>query len=133
MKHFYEDILKLTKKKPSWFDEHGVPRFCRFHPNKVNDIYASEVVLMRIECQSCRHRFRVALSWYRLSGERSLTEWGPNNLCYGDPPNIWCCSSGPSMNSVPKRILQFWRKDKTTEYKWERAPELEVAIDCGWD
>lgn len=88
---------------------------------------------MQIECQSCRHRFRVALSWYRLSGDKSLTDCGTDNLHYRDPPNIWCCSSGPSMSSVPKRILQFWRKDASTNRQWARISELEVAINCGWD
>ena len=29
-------------------------------------------------------------------------------IAYGDPPNIGCCPAGPTMNSVPRRVLEYW-------------------------
>ena len=34
--------------------------------------------------------------------------------------------AGPTMNSVPRRVLEFWRNDR---FDWERVPELEIDID----
>jgi hypothetical protein len=34
------------------------------------------------------------------------------------------------MNSVPRRVLQFWRGEAG---EWTRDASLEVEIDCEWD
>lgn len=131
MKHHFADILDRIPEPPKWFDENGTPRYNDFHPDEVPNIYANECCLFRIECQMCTREFDVALSWYRLGTERSLTERVEDNtLHYGDPPNIQCCASGLSSNSVPRYVIQFWRRVK---FDWARVSELERKIDCGWD
>ncbi len=32
------------------------------------------------------------------------------SLHYGDPPNIDCCGAGPTMNSIPIRVVEYWYK-----------------------
>ena len=55
-----------------------------------------------------------------------------NEIHYGDPPDMHCCPAGPTMNSVPIRVLEFWLYgDKAM--KWTRVPDLEREIKCGWD
>lgn len=58
-------------------------------------------------------------------------------LHYGDPPNTGCCLSGASMNSEPRRILEYWSTndprhvsndvvvDVAEYFKWNRKPILE--------
>lgn len=135
MNHHYEDILNLTKAKPRWFDEHAVPRFCDFGPRLTANIYADEAVLLVVECQNCGQPFRVALSWgfadKAIRKTPSLTERARDSgLEYGDPPNIRCCPAGPTMNSVPRRVLEFWTRD--TPGDWIRWPEREGEIRCSW-
>ena len=131
----YEDIRSLSPTEPKWFDENAVPRYCDFHPKEVADIYAREVCLLRIECQNCRHVFLVAMSWSIKDAAhktpRLSDDIARNEIHYGDPPNINCCGGGPTMNSVPKAVLEFWSCE--TPHHWERVPQLEHEIDCGWD
>lgn len=49
-------------------------------------------------------------------------------LRYGDPPNIWCCNTGPTMNSEMISVLEYWYKE---QYKWKRNPEMEVLLEDG--
>ncbi len=141
----YEDIRSHITAPPSWFDERAVPRYTKFHPTHLANIYASEGVLMEIGCQNCGDPFHVALSFLNLSHD-SLTEWAydehknpiktfvglihARRIHYGDPPNVRCCEAGPTMNSIPKRILEYWRRG-TTSY-WERDTALEVDLKDGW-
>lgn len=133
MNRYYQDLLNLSPTPPLWFDEHAVPRFCPFAPDEVANIYAAEVVLLGIECQSCETRFEVAMSWSDadlvLRKQRRFS-LDVQALHYGDPPNIQCCPAGPTMNSEPKRVLEFWRRDG--RFEWTRVPELEVAIEVEW-
>lgn len=46
-------------------------------------------------------------------------------LFFGDPPNVRCCPSGPTMNSVENQVLEFWEE---VDHEWERRSELEVSI-----
>jgi len=128
MNHYYQDILSRIKEPPQWWDEHAVPRFCRFSPQKIADIYASECALMRILCQSCGTPFKVAVSWYQHSGRASLSsEFQHGTVYYGDPPNIACCPSGPTMSSVHDRVLQFWTRANKAR-TWTRDKKLEGEI-----
>ena len=136
----YEDIRSLIAAEPKWWDENGVPRYCDFHPKAAADIYAREVCLLLIECQNCRREFRVAMSWSlgnRVYDDPPPSELIPEDqLYYGDPPNIGCCPAGPTMSSVPKVVLEFWSRRHKQPYlapDWQRVPELERKIDCGWD
>jgi hypothetical protein len=56
---------------------------------------------------------------------------------YGDPPNA-CpadCAAGATMNSVPKRVVEFWSRDSVEGQKfreWTRHPELEIEVTPEW-
>lgn len=141
MHHHYSDIRSRIAEAPKWWDEQAVPRYCDFGPDETADIYVKECALVEIKCQSCGTPFRVAFSWNDHEfwhGEDKvhvklippMTLERVKQLHYGDPPNAGCCDSGPTMNSEPQRVLEFWRKDD--HFKWVRVPELEVAIDCEW-
>nr|WP_157872495.1 hypothetical protein [Bradyrhizobium sp. ORS 278] len=148
----YEDILSRMPEEPVWFDEHAVPRYCDFHPSRVANIYANEAALVEVTCQSCSRLFHVAFAG--CSRVLSAEEWPSGSigqairekkLDYGDPPNVWCCPAGPSMNSLPRRVIQYWRQgnpaftvsdghrrvvtDTRAYFTWTRHPEFEVDID----
>jgi hypothetical protein len=131
----YDDILSLIPKPPEWWDENGVPRYCAFHPHECADIYADEAVLVLIRCQSCSREFHVAMTHLAIRekevGEPSFRECIPKrDVEYGDPPNIGCCSSGPTMMAIPCRIVQCWARHHSPEgTQWIRMPELEVSFD----
>lgn len=133
MNAHYEDILSRIKEEPVWFDEHAVPRFCPFEPGRAADIYADEVVLAVIACQNCSREFRVAFS---LNAFMAVTRQAKSiqeqiktrTLHYGDPPNICCCASGPTMNSEMLRVEEYWMRD-WQKFEWVRKPELEVEFD----
>lgn len=151
MNRDYSDIMELIKQSPGWFDENAVPRYCRFSPDKLANIYADEASLVEVECQGCRRRFRVAHS--ELNQHNQL--WGKagkgriafisdliseRRLKYGDPPNIRCCAAGPTMSSIPIRVLEYWCKPYVKSLKpgerimdfsltqWVRQQEFEVDL-----
>lgn len=136
MKHHYADIRDAIQRAPLWFDEHGVPRYARFEPRLVANIYASQVALVRIHCQNCGHPFDVAFSYmaheHVLPGGASedlATRVRTKKIHYGDPPNIGCCPSGPTMNSDPQRVLEFWESGLTmTQPWWVRRSDLELDV-----
>lgn len=135
MNNDYSDIRSRIPEPPVWWDETGVPRYCAFSPNETADIYARECVLMEIRCQNCERAFQVAMSHSRsselLHGATSLARLiETNEIHYGDPPNIDCCPSGPTMNSVPVRVLEYWALD--AQHSWVRDPAFERAIHCDW-
>lgn len=132
MKHHYEDIRDRIPDPPKWFDENGTPRWCDFSPQATSDIYASEACLIAIECQGCGTPFQVCLSYYKHSDRLPLSA-DVKNIHYGDPPNVDCCASGPTMNSIPRKVLEFWRNDQDTGYNWKRFPELEIELEGPWD
>jgi hypothetical protein len=131
MHHHYSDIRDRAGK-PDWWDENGTPRYGEFSPDCSANIYANEIVLLEIACQGCGTRFRVCMSWSWWPGRevtlRSQVE--ADEIHYGDPPNVGCCPAGPTMNSVPHRVLEFW--DKRAACDAVRVAELERAIDCEW-
>lgn len=134
MNHHYSDIRSRIAEPPVWFDENAVPRWCEFGPNEGANIYADEIALLHIECQNCGAAFRVAMSW--TTTDRIVHRLAPlsarvrdQSIHYGDPPNVGCCPSGPTMNSVPRRVLEFWRRECGDGV---RAPELEIAIEPDW-
>lgn len=137
MHRYLEDILENIDKEPQWFDENAVPRYCAFGPDQVADIYANEVAYVLIRCQGCQHPFKVAFS--RSSMDDAIEHARGNktprtlemrvkdkSIHYGDPPNIRCCPSGPTMNSDPIQVLEFWERK---HMDWRRRPDLEGALD----
>jgi len=138
MKAYYEDIRKRIKEEPKWFDENGVPRYDEFHPKLCPNIYADEVVLMEIKCQACGRRFLVELNWdihdEMFRKVPSLEERIKNNsIHYGDPP-IHLMDGEPcvgvTMNSVPLKVIQFWKR--SADKGWVRVKKLEKTIDVDW-
>lgn len=131
----YADIRDRIAEPPKWWDENGTPRYCEFAPDEVASFYAEEVALVVIACQSCEREFRVALSVDSLTVARGgawLSD-AIQEIHYGDPPNVQCCPSGPTMNSVPKRVVEFWSsRSRMADARFVRVPSLEVEIKCDW-
>ena len=145
MNNSYKDIIERISDPPLWWDERAVPRWCEFHPSEIADIYASEAVLLLIECQYCEREFSVCMSTgMEQAIQQSLKHmghsiymyvWGSHRtlaqritektIHYGDPPNAACCASGPSANSEPQRVLQYWKRDGIF---WTRDDTLEIDV-----
>lgn len=133
----YEDILSRIAEPPRWFDELGVPRYCEFAPGQIADIYARECALLAIECQSCRHPFLVAVNQAtanqrdlsRMRGQTSGRDLASiirsHDIHYGDPPNVGCCEEGLTQNTIPRRVVEYWRR---VGRGWERDRSLEIEI-----
>jgi hypothetical protein len=149
MNHDYDDIRSKIAEPPQWWDENAVPRYCTFTPDSTANIYADEVVMAEITCQSCGRPFRVAFAqdsmarYARPDKARLADDIRTKALHYGDPPNVWCCSAGPTMNSEPRRVLEYWSihheeyvdDSKITDmryFDWRRDPTLEVSITPDW-
>lgn len=144
MHHHYSDIISRISDPPLWWDENAVPRYDEFTPDGAANIYAMRVCLLLIECQDCGHPYKVCMSEssmdqiYESIAHPSLIKAAEKGwLHYGDPPNA-CppgCCAGSTMNSVPRRVLEFWRKGDWDENRmaWVRMPELEGKdITPGW-
>ena len=139
MNHYYEDILSRITDPPKWWDEKAAPRYCDFNPFEVSNIYADEVCLLEIRCQQCRRTFQVAMSQDPLSRSRVRAKRGAKfslattitkkAIHYGDPPNIRCCPAGPTMNSAPIRVLEYWARDEQNINQWDRDAKLEIIIE----
>lgn len=134
MKANYHDIMGLIDQNPLWFDEHGVPRYVKFHPTEAANIYAQEVVLLQVGCQGCEAVFQVAMSLDReqfIQQGKSLHERiEARELEYGDPPNTECCRAGPTMGSEPQRVLEYWWRQLGVG--WSRNERFEVDIAPDW-
>jgi hypothetical protein len=130
MKTSYEDITSRIATDPLWFDEYGVPRYCDFSPLEIVNAYANTCALALISCQRCKKEFSVAFSEKAILQESEL-EKGilSRTLGYGDPPNIGCCGSGPTMSSVSERVLEFWERRRDGDrplLDWVRREDLEL-------
>lgn len=133
MNNDYDDIRSRISEPPDWFDENAVPRYGAFHPRALSNIYADEAALLEITCQGCGERFHVALSSWAFSTSpgmeiHNLIKSG--DIHYGDPPNVGCCAAGPTMNSEPRRVLEYWKRGDIT--RWERDASLEIKLDVDW-
>lgn len=138
MNHDYSDIRSRIPEPPNWFDENAVPRYSVFEPTELSNIYAREGALVEISCQNCQRRFHVAFSRSTMDDVRAYrTGKEPITLAsmieaktihYGDPPNVGCCPSGPTMNSDPIRVLEYWRRDDSTGHDWCRYNSLEIDV-----
>lgn len=129
MRHHYIDILSRIPEEPAWFDENGVPRYQPFQPSAVANIYAREVALLRICCQSCRRPFTVALSRSAYDPLPLADEISQRSITYGDPPNLDCCPAGPTMTSDTERVLEFWQFNVQSQLLWVRKPNAEIVLD----
>lgn len=139
MHHHYADIIDRISEDPKWWDENAVPRFCEFAPDATADIYCNEAVLLGIECQGCGQRFKVCMTasqtWRMVNEARGIPSKAlseqihDKEIHFGDPPNTNCCAAGATMNSEPKRVLQYWRKDGL---EWARDESLEIDVEPDW-
>lgn len=134
MKANYEDIKALTSKEPVWYDMNGVPRYAKFHPNLCPNIYATEVILLKIQCQSCEKPFLVEMHWDYHNNQQSISDaiqkGNLGYIHYGDPPRHGIgkdgeryCYAGDTMNAESVKIVEFWVKT----IEWERLPQYEIA------
>lgn len=134
----YSDILDRLGD-PLWFDDNGVPRYEPFKPDLCG-VYDKYVCFMEIACQLCGERFMVAQTWdhgdairwadrENPHGEPSFpsVEKGSASFHYGDPPIHGC--TGDTMNVECVRVMEFWRKDYSRSWDWERLPEYELTFN----
>lgn len=146
----YDDIISRISTPPIWYDEYAVPRYCTFEPTRSASISIGEIALAEISCQSCKRRFRVALSAVNCQEQSIAEAIKDKTLHYGDPPshsgdafNVNGCSAGDSMNSEPRKVLEYWRRhdqkymegDKITNvawFHWVRDASLEIDIEPEW-
>jgi hypothetical protein len=136
----YNDIMDLISEEPKWFDENAVPRYCDFSPDKTANIYADEIVFMRISCQGCGREFKVCISSNKRSRYfegtlfPSLKEKIKNKeIHYGDPPNVYCCAAGNTMSSVPIEVLEYWERSDEDRFLGKvRNSEFEVRVVPDW-
>jgi len=131
MYNYLADIIDKLGEPIWWDSEAAIPRYCKFHPDELNNIYAREAALILIECQNCGHQFKISEDWERMDGilhSRQLLSDAIKEgrwLGYSDPPNIRCCSAGPSMSSDVIRVLEFWKQENL---EWVRCAEFEVKF-----
>lgn len=141
MRVHYKDIIERIGQVPLWFDEHAVPRYEPFSFERIANVYAEEAVLLRIECQNCGRLFDVCMSvshwqsaldtlFYKKPLPSLAEQIKTRTIHYGDPPNTGCCGIGCVMNSIPRRVLEYWIRESGT--KVSRNPELEVDVTPDW-
>ena len=141
----YDDITSRIAEPPSFWQKGGVPRWGGFTPDASPSIYADEVALAEIACQSCGTRFHVCFHQDRHERRGAMREAIlDRSLHYGDPPNTGCCLGGASMNSVPLRVLEYWHRSheefvvdgQVYNYaayaEWRREADLEISIRPSW-
>lgn len=159
MRAGYEDIIAIADKlglQPLWWDDHGVPRYAEHHPDHRPDIYADEVVLLRIACQLCGTQQLVQMTWGKMDDARVkiYAEWaalsrgapkpdvGTGGLAesirvgtihYGDPPHHTddrgeFCHAGCTMNCEDLAVVEYWRRDQGSSHEWQRHAELEIEL-----
>src|SRR5215467_12956322 len=142
MKTMFRDYADIKSRlgEPLWYDSNGVPRYDPFNP-KLCGISARIVSFNEITCQACGKPFKVAVE---VSSSDSFPKELPSDpealgelLHYGDPPRH-DCRVGDTMNSVPRRILEFWvrpgfvgkvTKERSEEFKkgWSWSQREEMA------
>lgn len=134
MHNYYEDIIEAVGKEPIWFDEYAVPRYCKFSPEVIANIYANEAALVEIKCQACGHSFLVAISSIRydlrcldadITKHKLAKAIVKKQVYYGDPPNIQCCPAGATMTSDAIRVLEYWTRDNL---EWKRNKKYEIKV-----
>ena len=121
MKAAYSDITERIDEEPRWWDENGVPRYRDHHPQECQDIYAEEVVLMRIRCQYCGEKFLVQMSRNSTQLAQMKDEHSDGIISfeeegYGDPPRHGCV--GDTMTSETEEIVESWSMGARSVGKW---------------
>jgi hypothetical protein len=140
----YDDVISRISTAPIWFDEHAVPRYCAFEPRRSASIYIGEIALAEITCQVCQRKFHVALSPVNFRDGTIAEAIRSRTLHYGDPPrHDDACAGGASMNSEPRRVIEYWHRNdprfvegnritNLAYHEWVREPSLEIDIQPDW-
>lgn len=114
----YADILSRIPEPPVWFDEHAVPRWCAPIASNAANVYARWCCFFIVACQECGHKFLVCNTGDIMEMEEPsydrITLWG-------DPPNIGCCSAGPTMTADFVKVVSFSTRGPTN-MSWVDAP-----------
>jgi hypothetical protein len=129
MRPLYDDIIRRAGL-PDWYDEGAVPRYGRFDPRQVSNVYAREAALVLIRCRACGGNFKVAVSRPNASPVPNIpiSELiATRQLLYGDPPNAKCCARSQFSRSVTEKVLEYWHK-VGARYGWARDPTFEVSF-----
>lgn len=126
MDRHYEDLLGLTDQKPSFFQQGGVPRWTPFQAGDSTSPYTVDCAIVEIACQMCDTRFHVLMESGSRDRETILQRIQAKNLQYLDPPNVGCCRGGPSTTSETVRVIEYWARQET--FQWKRDPQAEVAF-----
>lgn len=131
MKPKYNDILSRISSVPLWYDNNGGPRFDTFRPDLCSNIYADEIILLKIQCQDCHEIFLVEIHNSKSNSSQSLEyqvihykSYIINPIHYGDPPNHNDCI-GNTMNAESLQIVEFWKRDRCD---WVRNSEFEILF-----
>ena len=146
----YDDIISRVSSPPLWFDENAVPRYCAFEPSRSAGIHVVEIALAEISCQECQRLFRVAASSANFGEQKIAEAIRQKTLSYGDPPRhdgdraaSGSCMAGATMNSEPRRVLEYWYRHDPRHVddgriisvawnSWVRDSSLEIDIQPEW-
>lgn len=134
----YADITSRIAEKPTWYDDHGVPRYGKFHPRSAPSIYANEVALVEIGCQNCDQTWLVSFTRSsmddvraQLMGREPMTiaeAIRQGKLHYGDPPNhVETDHAGSTMNCLDWRVIEYWHQPPGV-FDWVRDQSLEIKL-----
>jgi hypothetical protein len=120
VKASFKDIIKRAGK-PKWYDENGTPRYGKFHPDMSPNIYAEQVLLIQIGCQSCPKKFLVEMNYCKFHQVHYRCPRGPFKIegripHYGDPPIHGCV--GDTENCEDIKIVEFWNRNNCA-HEWE--------------
>ena len=131
MKPKYNDILSRISSVPLWYDSNGVPRFDPFRPDLCSNIYADEIILLKIQCQECHESFLVEMHSSKSNDLQSLEykvihfeRYIMNPIHYGDPPRHNDCV-GNTMNAESLQIVEFWKRNR---FDWIRKSKYEISF-----
>lgn len=122
----YDDLLALTDRKPSFFQQSGVPRWATFRAGESTGIYAVDCAIVEIACQLCDTRFHVLMESSSRDKPTILERIRAKSLEFRDPPNVGCCGGGASTTAETVRVLEYWSREET--FRWKRDPSAEVAF-----
>ncbi len=126
MHRHYDDLLALTDRKPSFFQQSGVPRWSAFQAGDSTSPYTVDCAIVEIACQMCDMRFHVLMESGSRDKQTVLQRIHDRTLAFRDPPNVGCCRGGASTTSETVRVLEYWAREET--FHWKRDPSAEVAF-----
>lgn len=126
----YRD-LRLRLGVPLWHDQHGVPRYDKFHPDLLG-IYDEWAAAFLVQCQSCQETFPCATGQPNLIFVNGQPEFISDvetfleqYVHWGDAPwhdgESQC--AGTTMSTSIVKLLSVWHR---TSGDWV---ELEITQD----